>query len=67
MLEPDAPNHQLTVQPVLPEWLPDLQLTNIAAGDATVDLRFWREGEQTKWVITQQNGELTVCALEVMS
>jgi len=48
------------VQPALPAWLPDVQLTNVAVGDATVDLRFWREGEQTKWQVTQQSGELTV-------
>lgn len=59
-LEADAPNHQLYVQPVLPPWLPDVHLTNVAVGEATVDLRFWREGEQTNWNITQQNGELTV-------
>lgn len=61
-LAADAPNHQLFVQPVLPKWLPDIQLTNIAVGDATVDLRFWREDDRTQWSVIQQTGELTVSA-----
>ncbi len=60
-LEADASNRRLYVQPVLPTWLPDLQLTNLVVGDATVDLRFWREDEQTKWEVIHQHGELTVC------
>jgi glycogen debranching enzyme len=59
-LAADALNHQLYVQPVLPVWLPDIQLTNIAVGDATVDLRFWREDDQTQWRVIQQTGDLTV-------
>ncbi|MBW4475274.1 MAG: amylo-alpha-1,6-glucosidase [Stenomitos rutilans HA7619-LM2] len=59
-LSADASNRQLHVRPCLPAWLPNLQLTNVAVGDATVDLRFWRDGEQTQWEVTQQNGELTV-------
>lgn len=59
-LAADAPNHQLYVQPVLPVWLPDIQLTNVAVGDATVDLRFWREDDQTQWRVIQQTGDLTV-------
>ena len=60
-LAADAPNRRLHIQPVLPEWLPDLQLTHVVVGEATVDLRFWREDEQTKWEVTHQHGELTVC------
>ena len=46
----------------LPEWLPDLALTNLSVGDATVALRFWREGEQTRWEVTDLNGKLQVDA-----
>lgn len=59
-LEANAPQRQLTVQPVLPPWLPDLELTNLSVGNATVALRFWREGKQTHWEITNLEGELTV-------
>jgi glycogen debranching enzyme len=59
-LEADAPNRRLQVQPVLPDWLPDLQLTNVNVGDAKVDLRFWREDPQTYWKVVNQVGKLEV-------
>ncbi len=59
-LEADAPQGCLRVCPYLPEWLPDLELTNLKVGDATVALRFWREGEQTRWQVTDVNGKLQV-------
>ncbi|MBH8571705.1 amylo-alpha-1,6-glucosidase [Nostocaceae cyanobacterium CENA369] len=59
-LEADAPQRHLKVQPSLPECLPDLELTNLSVGDATVALRFWREGKQTLWEITDKIGELQV-------
>jgi len=59
-LEADAPNRRLQVQPVLPDWLPDLQLTNVNVGGARVDLHFWREDQQTYWKVVNQVGELEV-------
>jgi glycogen debranching enzyme len=61
-LEANAPQQQLIVQPMLPEWLPDLELTNLRVGSATVTLRFWREGEQTSWEATDVKGDLNVVA-----
>lgn len=61
-LEADAPQRQLKVQPYLPDWLPDLELTNLGVGDATVGLRFWREGEQTQWEVCHLEGGLKVYA-----
>lgn len=61
-LEADAQQRQLKIQPSLPEWLPDLELTNLDVGDATVALRFWRDGEQTRWQVTDMNGDLQVQA-----
>jgi len=49
-LTADAPHQCLRVCPTLPKWLPDLELTNLSVGDTTVGLRFWRDGEQTRWV-----------------
>lgn len=69
-LEANASQQSLKLQPHLPEWLPDLILTNLSVGDATVSLRFWRADKdstdshnqtQTKWEITQMNGSLEVC------
>jgi glycogen debranching enzyme len=59
-LEADAPNRQLRIQPTLPEWLPDVALTNLMVGDTKVALRFWREGKQTRWEVTHLDGELKV-------
>ncbi|PSB15695.1 hypothetical protein C7B65_23835 [Phormidesmis priestleyi ULC007] len=59
-LETDAPNQRLQVQPVLPKWLPDLTLKNLAVGDAKVTLRFWQDGEQTSWKVINLDGELHI-------
>jgi glycogen debranching enzyme len=59
-LKANAPHQQLQVQPVLPDWLPDLHLTHLNVGDATIDLRFWREGQRTQWEITHLKGKLDV-------
>jgi len=61
-LAADAPQRHLWVCPSLPEWLPDLELTNLLVGDATVALRFWREGEQTQWKVIDLEGDLQVIA-----
>lgn len=59
-LQANASQQQLIVQPLLPEWLPDLELLNLRVGKATVSLRFWREDNQTCWKITHWEGELNV-------
>jgi len=59
-LEADAPQQRLRVWPTLPEWLPDLELTNLAVGKATVGLRFWREDAKTQWEVTHLDGGLEV-------
>jgi glycogen debranching enzyme len=59
-LQADAPNHRLNIDPQLPRWLPDVTLRGLAVGQATLDLRCWREGERTRWDAAVQKGELTV-------
>ena len=61
-LEADAPQKKLMVRPVLPDWLPDLELVNLRVGEAIVSLRFWKEGAETLWEVTQLKGELQVVA-----
>jgi glycogen debranching enzyme len=56
----DAPNQKLLVQPVLPDWLPDVHLTHVNVGSARVNLHFWREGDQTHWKVTDHDGDLQV-------
>jgi glycogen debranching enzyme len=51
--QPDAPNGKLYLDPALPDWMPDLQLTDLRLGAKVFDLRFWREGEATRWEVTR--------------
>jgi glycogen debranching enzyme len=62
-LEADAPHRQLRVQPILPDWMSELVLTDLVVGEAKVDLRFWRKGDQTRWEVMKQLGELEVSSL----
>jgi glycogen debranching enzyme len=59
-LEADAQHRKLKVQPSLPDYLRDIELTNLAVGDAKVALRFWRDKEETRWEVTHLDGELQV-------
>jgi glycogen debranching enzyme len=45
---PDARHRKLYVDPELPTWLPDLTLLDLRLHRQTFDIRFWREGEETK-------------------
>jgi glycogen debranching enzyme len=56
----DVSNRQLFVQPVLPDWLPDVHLTNVSVGNTKVDLHFWREGNQTLWKVLNPQGDIQV-------
>jgi glycogen debranching enzyme len=47
----DASGGKLYVDPVLPDWLPDLRLTDLRLGKRVFDLRFWREGDQTRFEV----------------
>jgi hypothetical protein len=46
--ESDAPNGKLYVDAVLPDWLPDLRLTDLRLGKQTFDLRLWRDEKRTR-------------------
>jgi glycogen debranching enzyme len=59
-LQADAPNGRLYVDPDLPTWLPDLNLHQLSIGNATVDLRFWREDDRTHWAADVKSGEIEV-------
>ncbi len=48
-LQPNAPENRLYVDPVLPDWLPDLTITNLRVGNRNFDIRFWRDGSNTRW------------------
>lgn len=44
---PDAPHKRCYVQPLLPDWLPRLELTNLQVGDGQCGIMVRRDGEQT--------------------
>ncbi|MBV8525992.1 MAG: amylo-alpha-1,6-glucosidase [Acetobacteraceae bacterium] len=48
---PDAPRSKLYVDPSLPTWLPDLIVHDLRVGKHKLDIRFWREGEQTSFEV----------------
>lgn len=48
-LQPDAPENRLYVDPALPDWLPDIRITDLRIGKQKFDIRFWREGTATRW------------------
>src|SRR5262249_46780057 len=56
----DAPNQRLYVDPRLPTWLPDITLKNLTVGSATINLKFWREGQQSRWDTEVVSGKLEV-------
>ena len=45
--QPDAPSGRLYLDPALPDWMPDLRLTDLRVGPNGFDLQFWREGDKT--------------------
>jgi glycogen debranching enzyme len=59
-LHADAPNGRLHVDPHLPHWLTALTLRDLRVGQASTSLRFWREGEQSRWEVLEQQGDLVV-------
>jgi hypothetical protein len=50
---PDAPHGKLYIDPCLPHWMPDLELTDLRLGEAVLDLRLWRDGDATRWEVTR--------------
>src|SRR5207247_1527355 len=59
-LRADAPNNCLYVDPALPPWLPDVALRGLSVGHAKVDLRIWRQGDESVWDATAREGSIDV-------
>ena len=54
----DAPRNKLYVDPSLPNWLPDLAVRDLRLGRQKLDIRFWREGEETAFEVTKGDPSL---------
>ncbi|GAC1616897.1 MAG: glycogen debranching N-terminal domain-containing protein [Ktedonobacteraceae bacterium] len=50
-LRADAPHKRLYVNPTLPEWLADMELHRLRVGRCSIDLRFWREGDHSRYEV----------------
>ena len=62
---PDAPRNKLYVDPSLPRWLPDLIVQDLHVGEHKIDIRFWREGEQTAFEVIAGDPKLVErCEIE---
>ena len=60
-LWPVAPLKLLLIDPELPEWLPDLTLSNLRVGNARLRIRFHREADgSTAWKILEKRGTVLV-------
>ncbi len=60
-LYPYAPLHALFVDPHLPEWLPDLTISNLHVAQAVVTIRFYREKKgESNYEVLEKRGHLHV-------
>jgi glycogen debranching enzyme len=50
-IQQDAPRGKLFVDPALPDWLPDVTLTDLRLGRQRFTIRFWREGTETAFEV----------------
>ncbi|HUD61565.1 MAG TPA: glycogen debranching N-terminal domain-containing protein [Acetobacteraceae bacterium] len=50
-IRPDAPRGRIYVDPVLPQWLPDITLLDLRVGRRSFDIRFWRDGDTTRFEV----------------
>ena len=58
---PYAPLHALFVDPHLPDWLPEITLSNLHVGRAIVTIRFFREKDGTSsYEVLDKRGRLHV-------
>ena len=57
---PDAPRNKLYIDPVLPEWLPDLTVIDMRIGQHKLDIRFWREGDRTEFEVMKGDAAIVV-------
>lgn len=56
-LHAHVPQKRLYVDPTLPDWLPDIELRGLRVGPSIFTLRFWREGETSRWKIRERQDD----------
>ncbi|HVB88958.1 MAG TPA: glycogen debranching N-terminal domain-containing protein [Beijerinckiaceae bacterium] len=50
-VQPDGQAGKLYVDPALPDWLPQVEAQGLRVGAKSFDIRFWREGERSRWKV----------------
>jgi glycogen debranching enzyme len=55
---PDAPRNKLYIDPSLPKWLPDLAVYDLSICKQKLDIRFWRDGEETAFEVIKGDPRL---------
>jgi glycogen debranching enzyme len=58
--QPDAPNARLYVDPVLPDWMPDLTVRDLRVGSQTFDIRFALTNGTTSFEVTRGDKDRVV-------
>jgi glycogen debranching enzyme len=59
-IEPDAPRGLLHVDPVLPDWLPDVTPYGLRIGAMEFDISFWRDGSATHFKVLRGDAAAVV-------
>lgn len=59
-LEADAPHGRLYLRPTLPDWLPDLTLTDLKIGKVKINIHFYRKEDRSYWKVLNTEGEIEV-------
>jgi glycogen debranching enzyme len=59
-LQPDAPAGRLYIDPALPDWLPDLTVQDLRMNEHALDIRFWRDGTETKYQVLRGDPSIVV-------
>jgi glycogen debranching enzyme len=52
-VRPDAPRGVLYVDPKLPDWLPDVMLSDLRIGSQVLDIEFRRKGKKTEFSVVK--------------
>ncbi|HEU5162239.1 MAG TPA: amylo-alpha-1,6-glucosidase, partial [Thermoanaerobaculia bacterium] len=60
-LQPAASLRTLAVDPILPEWLPEVTLENVRVGEGSATIRFWRDEKgASHFEVVEKSGALHV-------
>jgi glycogen debranching enzyme len=59
-IRPDASRRTLYIDPVLPDWLTEIELSGLRMGKQTFDIQFRREGQETAIKVTKGDANAVV-------